>query len=49
MQNLICLEAVKIYGNRPKKLLKKIIIIRLMKIIRLEKEYLIRILNSLKI
>jgi len=29
---------VKIYGNKPKKLLIKIIIIRLIKIIRLENE-----------
>lgn len=35
-QKLICLDAVKIYGNRPMKLLKKISIINLIKIIRLE-------------
>jgi len=37
-QNLICLEAVKIYGNNPNKLLNKIIINNLIKIIKLEYE-----------
>lgn len=32
-QNLICLEAVKIYGKRPIKLLKRIIKKRAIKII----------------
>jgi len=36
MQNLIWLEAVKIYGNSPKKLLKKIKNNNLIKIMRLE-------------
>lgn len=46
-QNLIWLDAVKINGNNPIKLLNKIIIKRLKKIIRLDKENLIIILNSL--
>jgi hypothetical protein len=37
-QNLKCLEAVKIYGNNPKKLLIIININNLIKIIKLEKE-----------
>lgn len=48
-QKLMWLEAVKIYGNRPIKLLKIIIKNNLKKIIKLEWEYWIRILNSLYI
>lgn len=43
----MCLDAVKINGNNPIKLLNKIIIKSLKKIIMLEKENLIIILNSL--
>lgn len=48
-ENLKCLDAVKINGKRPRKLLKKIINRSLVKIIRLEKEKEIKFLNSLKI
>lgn len=46
-QNLIWLEAVKINGNNPIKLLNKIIIKSLKKIIKFDKENLMIILNSL--
>lgn len=45
-QNLIWLEEVKMNGNNPMKLLNKIIIKSLKKIIKLEKENLIIVLNS---
>jgi len=43
----MCLEAVKIYGNKPIKLLIKININNLIKIIIFENEKLIKTLNSL--
>lgn len=46
-QNLICLDEVKIYGKRPIKLFHKIRVKSLIKIIKLEKELLRIILNSL--
>lgn len=47
MQNLICLDDVKIYGKRPIKLFHRIRIKSLIKIIKLEKEKERIILNSL--
>lgn len=47
MQNLICLDDVKIYGKRPMKLFHRIKEKSLIKIIRLEKEKERIILNSL--
>lgn len=47
IQNLICLDDVKIYGKRPMKLFHKIKIKSPMKIIKLEKEKERIILNSL--
>lgn len=47
IQNLIWLDAVKMYGKRPIKLFHKIRIKSLMKIIKLEKEKKRIILNSL--
>lgn len=47
MQNLICLDDVKMYGKRPIKLFNKIKVNSLIKIIKLEKEKERIILNSL--
>lgn len=47
MQNLICLDDVKMYGKRPIKLFHKIKVNSLIKIIKLEKEKERIILNSL--
>jgi len=46
-QNLICLDDVKMYGNSPKRLLNKIIINNEIRIIKFDRGYFTKIINSL--